>query len=699
MSILDHWRVALGLDDLESEQGLPEGTMTAIMRHESAGNPGVTSPVGAKGLFQLMPDTAQAYRADPYNPYQAAPAAAKELGSLYRKYQGDMPKVLAAWNWGQGNLDRQGLAKAPPETKTFLGNVLGMLGPRAAEAASGSTGGDAALQQRVQQHLEMLRGGTPALAPDVGTSPARLEQAQGQRLLAPAGARSMTPDEQALAPQQTTSGAAEAFPEVVPNPDPTQPATLRYPGQGDIGTGFPLQPAIDIEKESPPAVEPPMVPRVLPGNLDEALRRNLGFSSEETPTSRPLDLPTLGRGALATGISTGAGVGGAALGTALGGPIGGLIGEAGLSYAARWLNVKLGLEEPGTLGDVLSVATPVVGRAVLGAGKALVRNLPGASAIGHELGEQALEQLPGRYAPPTASRTLFQQAAGQNPPLPVGNLDQAAQAIVQHENSLAPGFRQPKLRRAAQDLTDVIAGYQGRVPMQVLEDYRQRLGLMIGQASEENWPQLGGLRRMYAALHSDLEQAALQGTPGAQTLREAIHASRQEHALDELTNLWSPGRGITTVEGNLANVHGRRILDNFDNLMARDRTFAGSFTPEQATEIRATLQDVARMTSRSPTDRGPLAGQTMQWVGRAIGLERAIRGDPAMAVAIGLTVEAAPYAIAALLQTAPGRAAVRQAFLQGDGRLTSAGLAILNQALRQQFPETQTPGAPQGGTP
>jgi transglycosylase-like protein with SLT domain len=653
MSILDHWRVALGLDELEAQQGLPEGTMTAIMRHESAGNPGVTSPVGAKGLFQLMPDTAQAYKADPYDPYQAAPAAAKELGSLYRKYQGDMPKVLAAWNWGQGNLDRQGLSKAPQETKTFLGNVLGMLGPRAAEAASGSTGGDAGLQQRVQQHLEMLRGGAPA---------------------------------------ETA----------------TAPAPERPPGS-------PLQPPIEIrprdvvtESEQPsPATPPgdvPMVPRVLPGNLDESIRQSLGLSSPEAPTSRPLDLPTLAKGAAATGISGIGGVGGAALGTTVGAPFGlsvplGILGEAGGSYAARWLNVKLGLEEPGTLGDVLSVATPVAGRAVLGAGKALVRNLPGASAIGHELGEQALEQLPGRYAPQTASRTLFQQAAGQNPPLPVGNLNQAAAAIVQHENSLAPGFRQPKLRRAAQDLTDVIAGYQGRVPMQVLEDYRQRLGLMIGQASEENWPQLAGLRRMYAALHSDLEQAALQGTPGAQTLREAIHASRQEHALDELTNLWSPGRGITTVEGNLANVHGRRILDNFDNLMARDRTFAGSFTPEQAQEIRTTLQDVARMTNRSPTERGPLAGQTMQWVGRAIGLERAIHADPASAIAIGLTVEAAPYAIAALLQTAPGRAAVRQAFLQGDGRLTSAGLAILNQALRQQFPETQSPGAAQGGTP
>jgi Transglycosylase SLT domain len=613
------------------ELGVDPALSLSVAHQESLFNPEAVSPRDVTGLFQVTLDTGKRFGQTAQNrtdPDVSIHAGVSELKRLLDIHGGNVRQALK----GYGD----------PKQANYADLVLSHY-PRYAQMASTHQ----ALDQMPMEELLRLR-----------------DSLRGTQSQAPAPA--------VPAPQAPTP--VEQVPEVPP-PQDAEPS--------------PLQPAIDIEKESPPAPSVAEYVSFLPGF--EFMHPLSAETQQQVLEQTP--------GVAATGISMLGGTGGAALGTALGGPIGGLVGEAGGSYAARWLNVKLGLEEPGTLGDVLSVATPLAGRAVMGAGKALVRNLPGASAIGHELGEQALEQLPGRYAPPTASRTLFQQAAGQNPPLPVGNLDQAAQAIVQHENSLAPGFRQPKLRRAAQDLTDVIAGYQGRVPMQVLEDYRQRLGLMIGQASEENWPQLAGLRRMYAALHSDLEHAALQGTPGAQTLREAIHASRQEHALDELTNLWSPGRGITTVEGNLANVHGRRILDNFDNLMARDRTFAGSFTPEQATEIRATLQDVARMTSRSPADRGPLAGQTMQWVGRAIGLERAIRGDPAMAVAIGLTVEAAPYAIAALLQTAPGRAAVRQAFMQGDGRLTSAGLAILNQALRQQFPETQSPGAPQGGNP
>ena len=136
------WRAQLGLDDLEDREGLPRGTMTAVLTRESNGYPTAKSPKGAQGLFEFMPATAKSYGIDPLNPQQAADAAAKELGSHYKRYEGDLQQTLAAWNWGSGNLQKQGIANAPKETRNFITWVSGLLSPRSAEAASPQGGRD-----------------------------------------------------------------------------------------------------------------------------------------------------------------------------------------------------------------------------------------------------------------------------------------------------------------------------------------------------------------------------------------------------------------------------------------------------------------------------------------------------------------------------------------------------------------------------
>src|SRR4030095_2348845 len=117
------WRQRLNLDAREDRQGLPRGTMTRLVRLVSGGDPTGNSRARAQGLWQLMPETAAGYKVDPFNPEQATDAAEKELGSLWRKYNGSLPHMVAAWNWGQANLDRKGLDKAPPETRTMIANM------------------------------------------------------------------------------------------------------------------------------------------------------------------------------------------------------------------------------------------------------------------------------------------------------------------------------------------------------------------------------------------------------------------------------------------------------------------------------------------------------------------------------------------------------------------------------------------------
>lgn len=116
------------LDGLEQKYNLPSGLLSSVMKRESDGDPNAVSDAGAQGLFQFMPRTAKQYGIDPLDPNQAADGAARMYADLSKKYNGDVPSMLAAYNWGQGNVDRQGLGGAPKETRDYINNVMGDMG-------------------------------------------------------------------------------------------------------------------------------------------------------------------------------------------------------------------------------------------------------------------------------------------------------------------------------------------------------------------------------------------------------------------------------------------------------------------------------------------------------------------------------------------------------------------------------------------
>lgn len=112
------------------------------MMSESSGNPNAVSPKGARGLMQVMPETAR----DPgfgIRPSNGTPADDVRVGKEYRavmqrRYGGDLRKMWAAYNWGPKNLDdaiaRHGengwFAKAPKETRDYIRRNLAALGGR-----------------------------------------------------------------------------------------------------------------------------------------------------------------------------------------------------------------------------------------------------------------------------------------------------------------------------------------------------------------------------------------------------------------------------------------------------------------------------------------------------------------------------------------------------------------------------------------
>ena len=96
---------------IEDEFGLPRGVLYALMMAESEqwalqGQPTPESTSGAQGPFQLLPSTAKAYGANPYNLHESARVAANEIKRGFKK-TGSLDQALATYNYGYGNADKQ----------------------------------------------------------------------------------------------------------------------------------------------------------------------------------------------------------------------------------------------------------------------------------------------------------------------------------------------------------------------------------------------------------------------------------------------------------------------------------------------------------------------------------------------------------------------------------------------------------------
>lgn len=136
------WNTQLDLPGKEKKYGLPPGLLHAVLTAESAGNPQARSPRGAQGLFQFMPETAQGYGIDPNDPAQAAEGAARMYSDLNKQYAGDVPKMLAGYNWGSGNLAKHGFDNMPPETRGYIDKVQALMPSPGSDSLMGGAATD-----------------------------------------------------------------------------------------------------------------------------------------------------------------------------------------------------------------------------------------------------------------------------------------------------------------------------------------------------------------------------------------------------------------------------------------------------------------------------------------------------------------------------------------------------------------------------
>ena len=108
-------------------QGLGE-FKNILMRQayqESRFDPMARSKKNARGVMQIVPGTARDLGLkDPYNADDNIRAGVEYMGQLLRRYNYDVKKALAAYNYGMGRVDKQGLTRLPKETRDYLNKIL-----------------------------------------------------------------------------------------------------------------------------------------------------------------------------------------------------------------------------------------------------------------------------------------------------------------------------------------------------------------------------------------------------------------------------------------------------------------------------------------------------------------------------------------------------------------------------------------------
>lgn len=118
-----HARVA----ELAAKYDISPTLLEAVVWQESRWNPGAVSPVGARGLAQLMPGTARAMGVNAQDPSANLEGGARYLRLQLDAFGGDLEKALAAYNAGPGRVQRAGGIPAIRETQLYVSSILSRL--------------------------------------------------------------------------------------------------------------------------------------------------------------------------------------------------------------------------------------------------------------------------------------------------------------------------------------------------------------------------------------------------------------------------------------------------------------------------------------------------------------------------------------------------------------------------------------------
>lgn len=98
--------------------------VSAVIKAESDYDPRIVSHKGARGLMQLMPATAKRFGvSNSFDPRQNIYGGTKYLRWLLKRFDGNADLAVAAYNAGEGNVDKYDGVPPFRETVTYIGRI------------------------------------------------------------------------------------------------------------------------------------------------------------------------------------------------------------------------------------------------------------------------------------------------------------------------------------------------------------------------------------------------------------------------------------------------------------------------------------------------------------------------------------------------------------------------------------------------
>jgi len=119
--------IALLVQRLAPQFEVDANLVLALIAVESAFNPAALSPARAQGLMQFIPETAERFGVKrPFNPDDNVRGGLAYLRWLLAYFKGDVPLVLAAYNAGEGAVEKYRGIPPYPETQYYVKKIIGL---------------------------------------------------------------------------------------------------------------------------------------------------------------------------------------------------------------------------------------------------------------------------------------------------------------------------------------------------------------------------------------------------------------------------------------------------------------------------------------------------------------------------------------------------------------------------------------------
>jgi soluble lytic murein transglycosylase-like protein len=126
------------IDKTAIKHGVDPKLVHSVVRAESNYEQKAISSKGALGLMQLIPATARRYGVEnPFDASQNIDGGVRYLKFLTERFQGDLQLTLAAYNAGEGAVDRHGGIPPYRETREYVTKITRSLNGNRTEGSPG----------------------------------------------------------------------------------------------------------------------------------------------------------------------------------------------------------------------------------------------------------------------------------------------------------------------------------------------------------------------------------------------------------------------------------------------------------------------------------------------------------------------------------------------------------------------------------